>query len=341
MASTDWDELISSLDALPVAAILTNLATREFVAVNERAAAIFGTLAERLVGTDVMAHIHPQDREAARSAYAAMAGKMIDGYQVQRRVLAPNGEEQTVAVSGRRVEGPDGPYGLWVLVPTSERAPPADLLLMSGATAVVLAVTDHDWQIEYMSADADLLGVHGSELRGFPVIGLVHPSVASEFLDAAARSATEHLAVTVLTRMRAGNDRWEDRHCLVVPICEHQPPRLGIVISAAPSAAELDRTATALDAHVRQAALEARAAKTLDALPALSWLPPGSELSARQTEIVARLVAGQSAVDIARSMFLSRSTVRNHLVAVYRKFGVHSQAELLAALLRATTRHDA
>jgi len=39
-------------------------------------------------------------------------------------------------------------------------------------------------------------------------------------------------------------------------------------------------------------------------------------------------------------MFLSPSTIRNHLAAIYRKFGVHSQAELLAALLRAVAYHD-
>ena len=36
--------------------------------------------------------------------------------------------------------------------------------------------------------------------------------------------------------------------------------------------------------------------------------------------------------EIARSMYLSQSTVRNHLTAVYRKFGVHSQRELLELL---------
>jgi DNA-binding CsgD family transcriptional regulator len=35
-------------------------------------------------------------------------------------------------------------------------------------------------------------------------------------------------------------------------------------------------------------------------------------------------------------MFLSATTVRNHLSMIYRKFHVHSQTELLAALLRTT-----
>ena len=53
----------------------------------------------------------------------------------------------------------------------------------------------------------------------------------------------------------------------------------------------------------------------------------------RQWEILIRLVRGQRVKDIADALYLSPSTVRNHLTAIYRKFGVHSQAELLATLL--------
>jgi len=337
MAAASLDELIYSLGRLPVAAILTELRTRTFIAVNDGAAALFGSPAGDLVGGDVLSHIRSSEREAASKAYDAMAEKVIDGYQVQRGIVTPDGKELTLSVWGRRVEGFTQLYGLWILVPQPE--PATGVELMMATSAVVLAVTDHDWQIEYMSADADLLGVRGSELRGFPLLGLVHPSAVAEFLAAAARTATEHISVTVLTRMRVGHEHWADRHCLIVRMCEHQPPRLGVVISAGTSEAAVGPSKSRLDEQVRHCALEARASQTLDALPALARLPQGNELSARQTEIVARLVAGERVADIAASMFLSPSTVRNHLAAIYRKFGVHSQAELLAALLRGSS-HD-
>ena len=336
MAFEDPDELIRSLEALPVAAILTQLDTHTFIAVNEAAATLFGSPADELVGTDVLDRIDPRDREAATHAYADMAGGLIDGYQVRRRIVTPDGRGRLLSVSGRRVKARNAAYGLWILADALEPAAGAEMLVM-GEASVVLAVTDHDWQIEYMSSDADLLGARGSDLRGFPLLGLVHPSVASEFLTAAARAATGHLAVTILTRMRAGPDRWAQRYCLMAPVCEDEPPRLGVVITAVPS---LSDGGAELDGHVRHAALEAHASETFNALRSLVRLPNGSELSARQTEIVARLIAGQRAPEIARSMFLSNSTVRNHLVAIYRKFDVHSQAELLAALLRASTPHD-
>jgi PAS domain S-box-containing protein len=332
MGAGELDELIHSLDRLPVAAIVTELNSHTIVALNDEAARVFGAPAADLVGNDVLPHVDPRDRDAARAAYAAMAAKVIDGYQVQRRIVTPDGEERALSVSGRRVDDPDNLYGLWLLVPTSE--PPAVVgTLMMGAAAVVLAVTDHDWQIEYMSADAELLGARGSELRGFPLLGLVHPSAAPAFLAAATQAITDQLAVTVVIRVRAGDGVWAERACLIAAMCRHQPPRLGIVISAVRSTASDGEGR--LDEHLRHVAVEARATRTLDALPVLSSLPPGRELSARQTEIVARLVAGERPPEIARSMFLSPSTVRNHLTAIYRKFGVHSQAQLLAALVRA------
>jgi DNA-binding CsgD family transcriptional regulator len=39
---------------------------------------------------------------------------------------------------------------------------------------------------------------------------------------------------------------------------------------------------------------------------------------------------------MAREMFLSTSTVRNHLGAIYRKFGVRSQVELLQLIYRSS-----
>jgi DNA-binding CsgD family transcriptional regulator len=55
-------------------------------------------------------------------------------------------------------------------------------------------------------------------------------------------------------------------------------------------------------------------------------------LSTRELEIVTGLLAGERVAMTAKRMFLSPSTVRNHLTSVYRKLGVGSQQELLALL---------
>ena len=133
MAVGDTDELIRSLKALPVAAILTELITHTFIAANDPAGEVFGTPADDLVHSDVLMRIHPDDREAARAGYAAMAGKVIDGYQVQRRIVRPDGTELTVSVSGRRVGDPTKLFGLGIIIPGPE--PPT--------TPVEMLVIDH------------------------------------------------------------------------------------------------------------------------------------------------------------------------------------------------------
>jgi DNA-binding NarL/FixJ family response regulator len=60
--------------------------------------------------------------------------------------------------------------------------------------------------------------------------------------------------------------------------------------------------------------------------------PELGDLSTRQWEILSRLVVGERVPTIASELFISPSTVRNHLSMIFQRFGVHSQAELLGKL---------
>jgi DNA-binding NarL/FixJ family response regulator len=55
-------------------------------------------------------------------------------------------------------------------------------------------------------------------------------------------------------------------------------------------------------------------------------------LSLRQWEVLSRLLQGDRVSTIAKELFLSPSTVRDHLSAIFERFDVHSQAELLLLL---------
>jgi DNA-binding CsgD family transcriptional regulator len=57
--------------------------------------------------------------------------------------------------------------------------------------------------------------------------------------------------------------------------------------------------------------------------------PGVAELSPRQWEVLTRLLRGDRVPRIAEELFLSQSTVRNHLADIFKKMGVHSQEELL------------
>jgi DNA-binding CsgD family transcriptional regulator len=91
----------------------------------------------------------------------------------------------------------------------------------------------------------------------------------------------------------------------------------------------------ALEGSLQRIALEVRgmgvvggSAATVDVLR----VPGVSELPERQREVIVRLARGERVGTIAARMYLSPNTVRNHLSAVFKKFGVHSQQDLLVLL---------
>jgi len=60
--------------------------------------------------------------------------------------------------------------------------------------------------------------------------------------------------------------------------------------------------------------------------------PDLDSLSPRESEIARMLMEGDRVSSIARALFISRHTVRNHLQSIYRKLGVGSQDELIEKL---------
>jgi two-component system response regulator DesR len=71
-----------------------------------------------------------------------------------------------------------------------------------------------------------------------------------------------------------------------------------------------------------------RGERVLDPQLAAQALSEGdSPLSARETEVLATTVDGSSVADVARRLFLSEGTVRNHLSAAIQKVGAHNRTE--------------
>ena len=69
----------------------------------------------------------------------------------------------------------------------------------------------------------------------------------------------------------------------------------------------------------------------------MTALPQANSLTTRQWEILARIVRGERVPTIAADLHVSQSTVRNHLSAIFKRFGVHSQPELLRVIEAAPT----
>jgi DNA-binding CsgD family transcriptional regulator len=70
------------------------------------------------------------------------------------------------------------------------------------------------------------------------------------------------------------------------------------------------------------------------ALPAAPGVDPErlASLSPRETEVLRHLLEGYRVNTIARRLFISQHTVRNHLKKIFAKLEVRSQTELMERL---------
>jgi DNA-binding NarL/FixJ family response regulator len=225
-----------------------------------------------------------------------------------------------------------------VFIPSDQTQAPAQRAIFgSEFSEVAFLVTDHDWMIEYASRDIEsVLGGEPGQLVGKALIGTVRPAMASDFLLSITRATMTKRTVMTHAELR-GDSRWRHCICLISTLCDHSPPKLGLAIISAgddPEAPKPSRAAK-LEQHLWRIAVEVLAAGLLppvhDTL-AIDRTGDFAELTSHQFEITMRLVSGERVPGIAKDMHLSPSTVRNHLSAFFRRFGVHSQGELISLL---------
>ena len=57
-------------------------------------------------------------------------------------------------------------------------------------------------------------------------------------------------------------------------------------------------------------------------------------LTPRETEVLMRLVDGDSIASVARRLYMSESTVKTHVAKVYEKLGAHNRASAIMAAVR-------
>jgi len=62
--------------------------------------------------------------------------------------------------------------------------------------------------------------------------------------------------------------------------------------------------------------------------------PAPNTLTTREVEVLQALANGASTYDLARSLFISHKTVKNHLAHIYAKLGASSRTQAVAAAVR-------
>ncbi|GAC1441398.1 MAG: hypothetical protein NVSMB55_09030 [Mycobacteriales bacterium] len=207
----------------------------------------------------------------------------------------------------------------------------------SDAPPLAVGTVDGGWVVDRVSAEVeDLVGFPPAQFAGMSLRSTVHPADLPALLIAvghAWRQGGQPVAVGI--RLRGADSGWVPVRIVVSSLDGQQAPAFGFAIASAAPAGGAEERANDLERRLRVLARELEAARLaigLSQMPTAAELPALASLTARELEISRRLLAGDRVPLIAQSLFLSESTVRNHLTAVFRKVEVRSQQELLTML---------
>ena len=210
---------------------------------------------------------------------------------------------------------------------------------------VVLGTVDSNWRIDRVSQDVTpLLGLTPEQCTGQPVLGVIHPSDLPAFLAAVEHARRGERAVRLTLRLSARSRDWTEVAVVLATIAPGDPPPLAFALIRDDAAADPPGPGDSsremrLEAHMLRIADELHAAgliPRLQQLPALTDEPRLGKLTSREWAVLTRLLDGQRIPAIAADLYVSQSTVRNHLSSIYAKLGVHSQVDLIRLIRRGT-----
>lgn len=335
VAAANSSDLRASLYRCEFPLIVWSMPEGEIWLANEAAAEVVNLPLSQLIGRSVFDFVSP--RVAVERSGALLTSGTADGLRAERRLHRHGLDSIPICIWSRAIELDGRREVIALLVPRDQigglgrdpSTPWRDLVHSA------VGLLDDRWRIVQISADiSDMLGRPPAACIGSSLLDLFEPEeVPAELRDAPRRP----LAVYSLHQLRA--DRPDGSRVevslLIAPLRSRlNEAAFAIVGDCDGTDSGVDRV-TELEMRLRRIGAEVRAAgmlETVEGSAAAMDHPQVKELTSRQWEIVGMLVHGQRVPTIAKTLFVSQSTVRNHLSAIFRKFGVHSQAELLEVL---------
>ena len=182
-------------------------------------------------------------------------------------------------------------------------------------------VVDRRFAIRLASADfGDAVGSQPDDLLGASLIDLLHPEDLQALTNVAAHLREGRLLEAVIRiRVRCATpvSEWQPWEARVIT-AKHRTSEL-IFTNTAPEAAPQSINERAPGAARIMAGGKDRSDETQ-----ILW----DDLSPREREVLVLVGQGHRVPSIARELFVSAGTVRNHLSAIFKKVGVTSQAAL-------------
>lgn len=329
-AQPEYPRICGELE-LPLA--LVDLSTSNVLAVSAVVLTKLGMVADQVIGRPVLDLLLPDDKPKASAALQALEAGVIDFYRTHRAMPAPPGTDGLGTQWVRAIDLDGVRRALIEFGDGAEPQPtPLHRFLGRDPTRMAVGIVGPDWTVVSVSSDiAGIVGIAPADMVGRRLIGAVREPDVQHLLTAAQRSGTDD-SVAMRIEIRDGSGDWRLVCCVLSSVAGAAGRFFILMPETEPETRPGLDPSSEVDAHLHQIASEVDASGMLERMGVNSQLIPLPEmaaLTARQWEVLSRLLVGDRVPTIAADLFISQSTVRNHLAAIYELFGVHSQAELI------------
>ena len=316
-------EIIRTVQQSSLPTLLLRVPDEEILAASDEAGRLLGVPAGKLVGRNVEEFA----TDPPSGALPLVESGRLSGFQARRRMKSADGGSQPLQVWIRAAELTT-PVGIavailwpggrdaWSYLPATDGA--------ESAPTVVGTVNGH-LEVERISDDVSHLGCPAEEAIGSSVFRLFDVTSAADILHALAEATEKDRALCVVVNVHV-DGKPSIAELLLRPLRPAPSFSFSLACPAMDVAQQVNE-----EGRLQQIGRGLHALALAEAFAFLDEadVPGVTKLTTRELDITARLLSGDRVPGIAKAIYLSPSTVRNHLSNVYRKLRVGSQQELI------------
>jgi DNA-binding CsgD family transcriptional regulator len=324
------------LEAIPFPALVLDVPAERIVASSPAAADLLDP-----DGGSVVGHLFEEftaDRPVR--GIDLLAGGHLNGFETFRILRRPRGADVKVRMWIRSFEHqPASRFFVVVLV----------------AEGVGLATSGQDWQdapaivgtadpsllIDRISSDAEALFNRPiAEMLGNSLATLVTEDDVPTLLAGLSEATANRAGITMYLDIKSGPGAPAMRcEVLLLPLQPSRSCAFVFLPTPASMTGHASGNLPGILLRLGRAAQIADLARGVFRGITEATTPGLSRLTTRELEIVALLLDGDRPPEIATKLFVTQSTVRNHLASVFAKLGVASQQELLTLIRHGQSAH--
>jgi DNA-binding CsgD family transcriptional regulator len=317
----------------PLPALILEVPSERIVVANPAAREMLAPDGDEVVGSDIESFT----ADASPGVLELLIAGRLNGYETVRQFRLKEGSTVPAQVWVRGIGEEIPPRHVLVVVMEGARPAGGARPSLPQGFKVVIGTTDVNLRIDRVSSDVSaILGREPTELIGQALFGIVHPDDLAGLMWALAQSTATGKGVSLQVHLDRAAGQAQLCQALLLPMDPLLPtdPLPSFAFALFPS----EPTGGSPGPDVERLLWETRrgieavgSSRDLAGLTE-AQVPGLSELTSRELHVVTRLLAGNRVPAIAKALFISQSTVRNHLSSVFRKLGVESQQELIDLL---------